>query len=128
MARKLETLSLNFDDPTAEETEEHQRMAEGIELVTCYSNQIKGREKRARIKDPENYDELLNACRASRVNIEKPSSDDITAMRRQLINIMNYSKLNANCGEKVLTCDAKPERVIKVYKDCIQRAKEIQLG
>ena len=117
----------DLDGLTPEETEEHQRIAEEIELVACYNDQIERSERRTRIKNPKNYDRLLKACRALEVNVEKPSSDDVTTMRRQLINIMGYSKLIANHGEKVLTCDARPERVIEVYKDCIQRAKGIQL-
>ncbi len=118
---------LDLDGPTLEQTERDQRVAEEIELVACYNDQIERSKRRTIIKKPENYDRLLKACRVSGINVEKPSSDGITIMRRQLINIMGYKKLIANHGEKVLTCDAKPERVIEVYKDCIQRAKGIQL-
>ena len=82
--------------------------------------------RRARLKYPERYDDLLDYHNSNKVNIEQPTSDDITKMRRGLINIMGYIKLKIAKREKVLIGDAKPSRIIEVYRDCIIRAKSIQ--
>lgn len=81
--------------------------------------------RRARLKNPSGYDDLLYYHNSNKVNIEQPNSDDITKMRRGLINLMGYKKLKIAKGEKVLTVDANPARVIEVYRDCIIRAKSI---
>jgi len=81
--------------------------------------------RRARLKYPKRYDHLLDYHNSNKVNIEQPTSDDITKMRRGLINVMRYTKLKITDGERVLTIDAKPPRVLEVYRDCIIRAKAI---
>jgi len=83
--------------------------------------------RRARLKHPYRYDRLLSYHNLNKVNIEQPTSDDITKMRRGLKDIMRYTKLKITEGEKVLIGDAKPPRVIEVYRDCVIRARAIQL-
>lgn len=82
--------------------------------------------RKARLKNPVRYDDLLDYHNSNKVNLEQPVSDDITKMRRGLINIMGYKKLKVGKGERILIIDAKPSRVLEVYRDCIIRAKSIK--
>lgn len=130
MAKKLEqTLDLNFDDPTVEETERQQAILEDQRLEDSYIDycsrpEAKKDARRARLKNPQNYDNLLEASVG--VNIQSPESEDITMMRRHIINILGYTKLQGHGGEKILTVDAKPSRIVKMYKEYVTRAKDIQ--
>ena len=113
---------LNFDNPTLDETELHQDMAEAIEFSDMYEK----KEKRARLKHPENYDSLLVAYMDSDINLTSPNSEDITLMRRHIVNILGFPKLQGHGGEKILVVDAKPSRITKMYNEYIHRAESIQ--
>jgi len=87
MREKLE--NLNFNNPSVEETEEHQRMAEDIEFMQAYAPEIEISCRRARMKDPEKYDRLLEATKKAGINVEDIGAD--TDKKRYFImKILGY--------------------------------------
>lgn len=69
------------------------------------------------------YSALLIFHKEHNVNLERLGEGDLKWMRRGLINVMGYTRLKGVGGEKVLTVDAKPSRVIETYRSCIIRAQ-----
>ena len=130
MGKTLEKINLNFDDPTVQETEMHQKMAEEIELSQSlnksYGLEISARVKRINTKNPERYDRLLVASKKAGIMVEKIGADS-GRKANLLINIMGYSFLKGPKNERILTSSAKPERIGNVYKNCIETAKKIQI-
>lgn len=146
MAKKLETLTTEFFDTTAGARQNALASRDAVKYyVLCNQAGIEpedrelyergafeqGKEdklakRRAKLKYPERYDDLLEYHNSKKVNTEQPTSDDITKMRRGLRNVMGYTKLKIGGGERVSIGDAKPQRIIEVYRDCIIRAKSIQ--
>lgn len=116
MAKRLETLSLNFDDTTAEETERHQRMAEEVE----FSQRC---EVFVREEMQAKYRSLLIAVKESGINIEDVYAD-ILAKKRHLRNIMNYDVLIGKNGEPVKLKDADPSCIGKAYLHICHTAKK----
>jgi hypothetical protein len=97
--------SLELDGPTPEQNEESQ-MAVEKEI-----NKIKP------------YIRLYDFHKHSRINTEHPESADIACMRSGIEKILGYTKLIGVRGAKIPINDAKPERILNVYRDAIARGK-----
>jgi len=106
MGKTLEK-SLNFDDPTLEETEMHQRMAEEIQLEELYSGNIKS-------KNYKKYERFLGAVTSSGINVEDIFAD-IQIKKRHLREIMGYKALIGKDNVPVPLDNAKDSRIGKVY-------------
>lgn len=115
MAKRLEQLSLNFDDPTVEETEMHQRMAEEIEINQRYAEYSEN-------EMIEKYREFLQAVRESGINVEDPFKNTITKTRH-LKEIMKYDVLYGK-GKPVRLKDAKASRIGKAYLKTYNQARK----
>ena len=125
MRKTLETL--NFDDPTVDETEEQQRSAEDLEIMQVYAHEIEKSSRRANLEHPERYDRLLEAARSAGINVDNIRAD--TGKKRyHIIHVLGYPSLNAKDGEKVTTMSAKPTRIGELYRDYIKTAKAVQLS
>ena len=125
MEKKLEEIDL-FSDPTIQDTERHQKMAEEIEISQLYGSEISVRIKRLKTKGPGRYDRLLIASKKAGIKVEEIGADS-GRKANLLINIMDYSFLKGPKNERILTSSATPERVGNVYKRCIETAKKIQI-
>ncbi|MDD5192152.1 MAG: hypothetical protein PHH54_00755 [Candidatus Nanoarchaeia archaeon] len=113
MAKRLETL--NFDNPTAEETERHQRMAENIEFEQKCEDYLNGERIRK-------YTDFLKAVKQSGINVENILSD-IPAKMRHLRDIMGYEVLIGKNNKPVPLDDAKSSRIGKAYLHTYNQAR-----
>jgi len=107
MAIKLEQLSLNFDDPTAEETEEHQRMAEEIEFghrcESYIADQIRSR-----------YNEFIESVNYSGINVENVFANIPTKIKI-FRDVLGYRGLIGKKGKFIPFKDAKTSRIGRAF-------------
>ncbi len=97
MAKRLEQLSLNFDDPTLEETEKHQKIAEAIEFDGRCSELLKKETARR-------YSDFLNEAKMNGVSFKAVEDASLkrdllskyfpVQYQRQGINKYSPEKLN----------------------------------
>lgn len=95
---------LNFDDPTVQETEWHQKMAEKIEL----------REK---------YLRFLRAVKTSRVNLYNFAEDTFLKVRH-LTEIMSYAGVIGREKQIIPFSRVKPLQVGAVYFNIYHTARK----
>jgi len=117
MARKLEHLNLNFDDPSVEETEMHQRMAEEIELDELYQDY-------SREEMHAKYSLFLISVRQSGINVENIFANIPTKIRH-LKEIMGYTGLTGRKNRMVSFRDAKASRIGRAYLKTYNIARKI---
>ena len=106
----------DLDGSTLKEIEEHQRIAEAIELNQMqedYANE----EMRAK------YKSFLSAVRQSGINVEDIYSN-IPAKMRHLIEIMGYEVLIGEKGKAVKLKDAKSSRIGRAYLHTYNQARK----
>jgi len=99
-----ESGSLNFDNPTVEETTMHQRMAEQIELKQKYS-------------------EFLQAVEQSGIDVNQVC-DDIPIKIGHLKEIMEYSGLTGRGNRIIPFRDIKDSRIGAAYLHTYDAAKK----
>jgi len=81
--------------------------------------------EKPRVMYPKRYERLLEYHRAHKINLVSPGDEGVGLMRKGLVDCMRYKKLTVGQGERILTSDARPSRVVEVYRDCIDRAKRL---
>ena len=110
---------LNFDDPTLEETEQHQKMAEEIEFQQRCSEQLNYYKK-------IRYNKFIKAVALDGVRVEDMYFD-IEIKKRHLREIMGYKVLIGNKGRPVLLNNAKHARISQAYLKTYNTAKRAML-
>lgn len=110
--------NLNFDDPTPEETERQQEMAEWIELLERYGPLIDSEPV-----DPK-YQRFIAATESSQINVER-IFEDIPTKKRIIREVMGYTALTGRENKAVRLEEAKDARIGKVYLDIYNRARRL---
>ena len=119
VTQRLEN-NLNLDNPTLEETEEQQRMADEIYYNNLYKDYFK-----PNTEDPR-YRKFLIAAENSGINVENIFGN-ISTKKEHLIKIMGYNVLRGKKNKPIRVKDGcKDSRIGIVYLNIYNRARRLR--